>query len=184
MRQLNRILGFGELRRGAAILHFPVQALTLWDFHVVFALERWRERERPRACAAGWRRSASSTRCRCWRRCSATIPAWAVPAIGTDAGPRRGRRSAIRSLPIDRRVANDVAVGPPGTVAAGHRLEHVGQEHAAALDRPERRAGAGRRRASCAEPVDAAANAICRRASACRIRSSAGCRTSWRRWRA
>ena len=42
MRQLNRILGFGELRRGAAILHFPVQALTLWDFHVLFALERWR----------------------------------------------------------------------------------------------------------------------------------------------
>ena len=42
MRQLNRILGFGELRHGAAILHFPVQALTLWDFHVLFALERWR----------------------------------------------------------------------------------------------------------------------------------------------
>jgi hypothetical protein len=29
IRRLNRILSFGELRRGAAILHFPVQALTL-----------------------------------------------------------------------------------------------------------------------------------------------------------
>jgi hypothetical protein len=29
MRRLNRILGLGELRRGAATLHFPVQALTL-----------------------------------------------------------------------------------------------------------------------------------------------------------
>ncbi len=42
MRRLNRILGFGELRRGAAMLHFPVQAFTLWDFHVLFTLERWR----------------------------------------------------------------------------------------------------------------------------------------------
>ena len=38
----NRILGFGELRHSAGIFHFPIQALTLWDFHVVFALERWR----------------------------------------------------------------------------------------------------------------------------------------------
>ena len=43
MRRLNRILGFGELRQ-TSILHFPVQALTLWDFHVYFALERWRAR--------------------------------------------------------------------------------------------------------------------------------------------
>jgi hypothetical protein len=28
MRQLNRILGFGELRRSAGIFHFPIQALT------------------------------------------------------------------------------------------------------------------------------------------------------------
>ena len=42
MRRLNRILGCAELRRGAAMLHFPVQAFTLWDFHVLFALERWR----------------------------------------------------------------------------------------------------------------------------------------------
>ena len=35
MRRLNRILGFGELRRGAAILHFPVQAVTLWGLSPV-----------------------------------------------------------------------------------------------------------------------------------------------------
>ena len=62
MRRLNRILGFGELRRGAAMLHFPVQAFTLWDFHVLFALERWRRVERARACEAGSRPSASSKR--------------------------------------------------------------------------------------------------------------------------
>ncbi|MEO8522661.1 MAG: hypothetical protein ABI603_14940, partial [Acidobacteriota bacterium] len=34
MRRLSRVLGFGELRTSAALLHFPIQALTLWDFHV------------------------------------------------------------------------------------------------------------------------------------------------------
>jgi hypothetical protein len=52
MARLNRILGFSELRRGAAIFHFPIQALTLWDFHVVFALDRWRQATGPRV--RGW----------------------------------------------------------------------------------------------------------------------------------
>ena len=43
MRRLNRILGCAELRSGAGIFHFLMQALTLWDFHVLFALERWRQ---------------------------------------------------------------------------------------------------------------------------------------------
>jgi hypothetical protein len=42
MRRLNRILGCAELRSGAGIFHFIIQASTLWDFHVLFALERWR----------------------------------------------------------------------------------------------------------------------------------------------
>ncbi len=42
MRALNRILSFADLRRGAALLHFPIQAFTLWDFHCLFALESWR----------------------------------------------------------------------------------------------------------------------------------------------
>ena len=50
LRRLNRILGFAQLRAGAAIFHFPVQALTLWDFHVFFALDRWRRRPSVR----GW----------------------------------------------------------------------------------------------------------------------------------
>ena len=62
MRRLTRILGFAQLRAGAAIFHFPIQALTLWDFHVFFALERVAARRSGRACAAGWTRSASSMR--------------------------------------------------------------------------------------------------------------------------
>ncbi len=45
LSKLARIAGWSELRRGAPIVHFVVQALTLWDFHVYFALHRWRARD-------------------------------------------------------------------------------------------------------------------------------------------
>ena len=35
-----------ELRSGAPLLHFPMQAIFLWDFLVYFALERWRAPKR------------------------------------------------------------------------------------------------------------------------------------------
>ena len=114
MRRLNRIRGFGEFRTSAALLHFPVQAMTLWDFHVLFALDRWRH--------------AAGGRVRDWMAAMADIdalaalaaarsenPAWANPAIGET------RILAAQSLghpliPDSRRVVNDVEVGPPGTL--------------------------------------------------------------------
>jgi hypothetical protein len=114
MRRLNKILGFGELRRGAAILHFPVQALTLWDFHVLFALERWRR--------------TSGTRVRGWLDALAELDAlshlatarrdnegWAVPVFeSSDTVTVAAIGHPL--IPDDRRVANDVAVGPRGSV--------------------------------------------------------------------
>lgn len=114
MRRLNRIRGFGEFRTSAALLHFPVQAMTLWDFHVLFALDRWRR--------------AAGGRVRDWMAAIADVdalaalagarsenPAWANPAIG------QTRALAARALghpliPDSRRVVNDVEVGPPGTL--------------------------------------------------------------------
>ena len=114
MRRLNRILGFGELRRGAAILHFPVQALTLWDFHVFFALERWRRLSGRRV--RGWLDSLGEldvlAQLATARRDN---PEWAVPEIG----PVREVTADAIGHPLisdDRRVANDVTIGPPGTV--------------------------------------------------------------------
>jgi hypothetical protein len=122
MRSLNRILGFGELRRSAAILHGPVQALTLWDFHVVFALERWR--------------TANGRRVRDWLDALGQLdalsvlatmqrdnPRWVVPEISQVQSRLRAEAgSHIEAaalghplIPDDKRVANDVTVGPPGT---------------------------------------------------------------------
>jgi hypothetical protein len=117
MRVLNRILSFADLRRGAAMLHFLIQALTLWDFHCLFALE-------------GWRRGAGS-RVRGWFKatgeldalsCLATIrhdnPHWCFPKLSSGSSDRVYRAVGLGHplLPEDRRVANDVELGPPGTV--------------------------------------------------------------------
>jgi hypothetical protein len=114
MRQLNRILGFGQLRHGAATLHFPIQAVTLWDFWVVFALDRWRRR--------------CGHRVRSWfdalgeldaLALFATVqrdnPDWAVPEI-QDEPKIEAEAIGHLLLPDDRRVDNDITIGPRGSV--------------------------------------------------------------------
>ena len=114
MRRLNRILGFADLRRGAAILHFPIQAFTLWDFHVLFALEHWRRgagrhvRDWLDALGELDALSAMST----VRRDNET---WTMPDLHREPVVRaKGLGHPL--IADERRVSNDVEVGPPGTV--------------------------------------------------------------------
>jgi hypothetical protein len=114
MRSLNRILGFADLRRSAAILHFPIQAFTLWDFHCLFALDKWRtaagERVRDWFHAAGELDALS-----CLSGIHRDNPDWCFPTVTTE---REYVATALGHplLPAGRRVANDVQLGPPGTV--------------------------------------------------------------------
>jgi len=114
MRRLNRILGFGDLRRGAAIFHFPIQALTLWDFHVVFALERWRRTAG--SSVRGWLDAiADLDALSLLATASADNQAWTVPAIHDE--PIIDASSLGHPLLAeDRRVTNDVRIGPTGTL--------------------------------------------------------------------
>jgi hypothetical protein len=115
MRRLNRIMGFAQLRIGAAILHFPVQALTLWDFHVFFALDRWRRQVGPRVrdwMAALGELDALSA----FAQAKADNPEWCVPDIAEDETVVDARDLGHPLIPPDRVVANDVTVGPPGTL--------------------------------------------------------------------
>ena len=119
LRQLNRILGFAQLRAGAAIFHFPIQALTLWDFYVFFALDAWRRRVG--SSVRGWMNAVGDLDAlSALARVRADNPAWALPEV-VDA--RIDEVKQIRAsnlghplIPDDRRVGNDVEVGPPGTV--------------------------------------------------------------------
>ena len=98
----------------SSMLYLPIQALTLWDVHVLAGLERWK-----RAGGAG---------ARCWL---ATLgeaealaalaglrhdnPAWAFPEIDPRAETYDARLIGHPLLRDAVRVHNDVTVGPPGT---------------------------------------------------------------------
>jgi hypothetical protein len=114
MRALNRILGFADLRRGAALLHFPIQAFTLWDFHWLFAVERWRRTAGARV--GGWLDAAGELDAlSCLGGVRHDNPEWCLPEITRD--PRYIAAALGHPLlPGGRRVANDVVLGPPGTV--------------------------------------------------------------------
>src|SRR5262249_9724104 len=111
---LNRILGWAELRTGAAILHVIIQGLTLWDFHVAFALERWRLRSGPEV--RGWMDAIGELDALAVLACARfDNPGWAVPSI--EIAPlfvAEARGHPL--LPDARRVANDLEGGPPGTL--------------------------------------------------------------------
>jgi hypothetical protein len=97
------------------LLHWP----TLWDFHVLSALERWQRR--------------AGRRARAWVDAVGDLdalaalagpphdePGWSFPELadpGEDAAGARVVAEALAHplLPAGERVANDVALGPPGT---------------------------------------------------------------------
>lgn len=114
MRKLARILAFAELRTGAALLHFPIQAATLWDFHLVFALDRWRQGTGGHV--RGWFAAlAELDALSALAGARHDNPQWCVPEVGPHA-TYAATALGHPLIPDDRRVANDVEVGPAGTL--------------------------------------------------------------------
>ena len=119
MGQLNRILGFAKLASGAGIFHFVIQALTLWDFHVFLALDRWRRQVGPGV--RGWMDAIGELDAlSAFAQISTDNPEWAFPSMRTGSAPEdrmlTARHLAHPLIHGDRRVANDVEVGPSGTL--------------------------------------------------------------------
>ena len=119
MRRLMRILGLAQLRAGAAIFHFIFQALSLWDFYVFFALDSWRREVGRRV--RGWMAAAGELDAlSAFAHIRQDNPNWCFPDVHVagDGAPVELRAAALGHplIPDDRRVANDVVVGPPGTV--------------------------------------------------------------------
>ena len=115
VRQLSRLAGWSELRTGAALLHFPIQALTMWDFHVFFAMQRWRTKSGRHI--RGWIDALGTMDALAvLANVRASQPDWIAPRV--DPGVRAFEATALGHPLIadDRRVVNDVTVGPAGTV--------------------------------------------------------------------
>jgi hypothetical protein len=115
VRKLARLGGWSELRTGAALLHFPVQALTLWDFHVYFAMERWRTRSGRHV--RGWIDALGSMDAlAALARVRADEPEWTVPRVDGTADAFVAEALGHPLIAAGRRVANDAQVGPRGTI--------------------------------------------------------------------
>jgi hypothetical protein len=115
MRRLNRIMGFAQLRSGAAILHFPIQAATLWDFHVLFALDRWRTTAGGRV--RGWMDALGELDAlSAFARVRADNPAWAMPEVSESLETLSATNLGHPLIDDARRVGNDIDVGPAGSL--------------------------------------------------------------------
>jgi hypothetical protein len=115
MDRLHRRVVLSDVRHSAPV-HFVLQTLTLWDFHMIWALERWQVtagRHARRWLAALGEIEALSA----LAGLAHDNPEWAFPRIVADnpAPVYAARALGHPLLPAGARVANDVAVGPPGT---------------------------------------------------------------------
>jgi len=112
MRRLHQLLVLADVR--FSMLYLPIQALTLWDFHVLLWLENWQRGAGRRARA--WLRALGEADA---SAALATLrhdhPGWAFPEITHAEPPVLEARGLGHPLLAEHvRVDNDVNVGPPG----------------------------------------------------------------------
>jgi hypothetical protein len=115
LAKLVRISGWSDLRRGAPLIHFPIQALTLWDFHVYFSLDRWRARYGRHV--RGWLDAlGTADALAALAMVRADQPDWSTPRVDTNTGTLKAVGLGHPLIPDERRMVNEVEVGPPGTI--------------------------------------------------------------------
>jgi hypothetical protein len=114
MAVLDRLKRLADLRF-QALFHFPVNAVTLWDFHVIASLEQWQRR--CGAHLAEWFEIlGEADALSALGGLAHDNPAWAFPSIRPDADRLVAEGLGHPLLPDRPRVPNDVEVGPPGTL--------------------------------------------------------------------
>lgn len=96
--------------------HIALQALVVWDIHVVAALDAWRRHRG--AHLRAWLRALGEVEA---LAALATLahdnPAWCFPdVLSTSASSLDATQLAHPLLPEEGRVGNDVTVGPPGEI--------------------------------------------------------------------
>lgn len=114
MRGLQRLMELAELRY-SPMMHAVVHGLTLWDFHVVAAIERWRAEAGVHA--REWLRSLGEIESlAAIATLKADNPSWVFPELDEE-GPARFEAAGLGHPLIAPavRVTNDTVVGPPGT---------------------------------------------------------------------
>jgi len=137
MDRLEKLTVLSDTRRG--LIYFFVQVLTLWDFHLIARFEVWQREAGP--SVRGWLETLGEIEALASLAALAHAqPEWSWPRVGnrlgtvadgpegdgdSDGDARSPESLTARSLtardlghpliPPDRRVGNDVRVGPPGS---------------------------------------------------------------------
>jgi len=114
MERLDELTSLADLRL-SPMLHLPLQLLTLWDFHVLYALECWQTG--PGAHARRWLEALGDLEAlAALAGLRHDNPDWALPELRDD-GPLIIEAEGLGHPLISRtsRVRNDVELGPPGT---------------------------------------------------------------------
>jgi energy-coupling factor transporter ATP-binding protein EcfA2 len=110
--RLQKLLDMSELRR-SAFGYFFIQPLTLWDHHVLRALEAWQAEHGARV--RGWLDAVAEFEA---LGALATLahdePEWCYPTVG-EGSAFEAEQLGHPILPDTARVTNDVTVGPPGS---------------------------------------------------------------------
>ncbi|MFP5285398.1 MAG: MutS-related protein, partial [Thermoanaerobaculia bacterium] len=113
MEVLQGRIGLANARH-SGILHFFLQTFLLWDFHSLYLLEAWQRDAGPHV--RRWLQALGD-----FEALSALAglrhdhPGWAFPKVEEGQGRFAARALGHPLLPGDRRVSNDVEVGPAGT---------------------------------------------------------------------
>jgi hypothetical protein len=114
LRRLDRALAWADVRH-SALAHAPLQALLVWDVHVLAGLERWKARSG--ADVRTWLKALGEVEAlAALAALKADHPDWSFPEV-TEEG-EAGLRALDLGHPLvppERCVGNDVDVGPPGS---------------------------------------------------------------------
>lgn len=113
MEVLQGRIGLANARH-SGLLHFFLQTFLLWDFHSLYLLEAWQRDAGPHV--RRWLQALGD-----FEALSALAglrydnPGWAFPRVEEGQDRFAARSLGHPLLPEDRRVSNDVEVGPAGT---------------------------------------------------------------------
>lgn len=112
LRRLGRLAGM--VIPPSSMLYLPIQAVTLWDVHVLAALERWRgqggQQARQWLASLGEAEALAALAGLCHDQ-----PDWIFPRLEPDGDTLTAVQIGHPLLRDEARVCNDVTLGPPGT---------------------------------------------------------------------
>ena len=113
--KLGKLIGLANIRRGSLFLFYLIlEFLFFWDVHVLVALEKWKTEHGTKV--PEWFGKLGQWESLCaLAKLAADEPTWTWPSVSQQHNTIAGTQIA-HPLLGEERVANDVEVGPAGTV--------------------------------------------------------------------